>query len=157
MHAKAAHYGEFVKKCFIAHGHILHANRLVLFDTSVWMLKLFLGILLFECGEIEGYCWQVTLFILTIYDTIVQILVTSFDGKVFISRMPYGYTVRYYLRTECSDGEFILSVTFLVLIYLKTTEKSVNTYFRLYKLVWITANTKREFNTRTRKGQEKVG
>ena len=44
---------------------------------------------------------------------------TSLDGKVFICRTPYGNTVQYYWRTICSDGEFILSVTFLVIIYLK--------------------------------------
>ena len=40
---------------------------------------------------------------------------------------------------------------FLFLSILKNTKKSVNTYFRLYKPVWIMVNTKREFNV----GKEK--
>ena len=41
------------------------------------------------------------------------------DGKVLTHRMPYIDTVLYYWRKICIDEEFILSVTFLTLIYLK--------------------------------------
>ena len=44
---------------------------------------------------------------------------TFLYGKVFTRRTPYGNTVGYYWRTICIDGGFILSVIFLLLIYLK--------------------------------------
>ena len=41
------------------------------------------------------------------------------DGKLFTRRTPYVNTIQYYWRLIFRDGEFILSVTFLILIYLK--------------------------------------
>ena len=71
------------------------------------------------------------------------------DGKVFNRRMSYISTVRWYWSVICSDREFILSVTFLVLIYLKYYQDKFYMHFRLDKPVQIMANTKREFNIRT--------
>ena len=61
--------------------------------------------------------------------------------------IPYDTTEGKYLVTENLS---CLSI-FLLLYIQKTTNKRVNTDFRLYKPVPITANTKREFNIRTRK------
>ena len=41
------------------------------------------------------------------------------DGKVFTCRMPYINTVQYYLRNICRDRQFVLSITYLTLIYLR--------------------------------------
>ena len=41
------------------------------------------------------------------------------DGKLFTSIMLYINIVRYYWRVICSDREFILSVNFIIHIYLK--------------------------------------
>ena len=54
MNAKRAHYGVLPKKRFILYMRILHVNSLASIDTSVWTLKTFPGILLFECRYIEG-------------------------------------------------------------------------------------------------------
>ena len=40
------------------------------------------------------------------------------DGKLFTHGMPYINTVWYYWRKICAYGQFILSITFLTLIYL---------------------------------------
>ena len=60
------------------------------------------------------------------------------DGKLFTSRIPYIDTVQYYWRKICADGQLILSVTFLTLIYLK--------YFNLTNPVQMLQHKNHEIN-----------
>ena len=61
--------------------------------------------------------------------------------------IPYDTIEEQYVVT----GNLSYLLLFLFLYIQKTAKKGVNTDFRLYKPVKIAANTKREFNIRTRK------
>ena len=67
----------------------------------------------------QRHCWHVTLCIVTFYDIIVKIYGHSLMGKnSLVERImiiPHDTIEGRY----CSDGEFILSATFLVLVCLK--------------------------------------
>ena len=67
------------------------------------------------------------------------------DGELFTRRMPYINTVRFYLRVICSDREFILSVTFLILIYLKEYQGWISYGFPSWQACK-NYGKKREFN-----------
>ena len=73
------------------------------------------------------------------------------DRKVFTCRMLYIDNIKCYWREICSGVGYILSVTFIILIYLNTNKKRVHTDFHLDKPVQIASNTKREFNIIIRK------
>ena len=64
------------------------------------------------------------------------------DGKVFTRGMQYNITVHYYWRKIWRDGQFILSLTFINLIYLKSLIR--RKFIRIYSLtnpIQITAHT----------------
>ena len=119
MHAERARYGVCRKKCFISYVRILYVNGLASIDTSVWTLKTFPVIIAFKCQDIEDIAYMSSRVFWHFMTRSYKCKGTSLDGKVFTCRTLYGNTVRYYWRTKCIDGEFILYVTFLVLNYLK--------------------------------------
>ena len=118
MHARCAQYGTcwrnnlcrmcvfctYIFWCQLTHLHECWRPSMECFHPNASELKAFLTHKLVYCGTLFHDRTNVRIFP---------------DGKVFIHIIPYINTERWYLRVICRGGVFILSVTFLIIIYLK--------------------------------------
>ena len=73
-------------------------------------------------------------------------VIISPDGRLFTCRMPYINTMWCYWRVICSDREFILYVTFLIIIYLKYYQDESLYRFPSWQDIWTYRKYKHEFN-----------
>ena len=135
MHAKRAQYGSFRRNIL--------CRTLVFHRYIVWFQLTHLH----ECWRISMayYCTNArTLKLLLTHQLVYRDTLwhnrTNIrlfpDGEVFTHIMPYINTIQCYWRVICSAREFILSITFIILIYLKDYQEE-----NLYRFLSLQART----------------
>ena len=90
----------------------------ILYVVHAYLARIWFGVNWHTCMHVEEICGMFIQIPGYLWHDRTDVRIFP-DGKIFTSRMPYINTVRYYWRKICEDGQFILYVTFITLIYLK--------------------------------------